>query len=104
MEGCLYRKCDNRYYLINTIATYNYIAVEFDTFISCFIQNENFNVKYELIEFNSNNVKMLLNTYDEFKGYIDYENLDEFNRITYNEKIYIIKNWRDVFNFVAGRI
>ena len=104
MEGCLYRKCDNRYYLINTIATYNYIAIEFDTFISCFIQNENFNVKYELIEFNSNNVKMLLNTYDEFKGYIDYENLDEFNRITYNKKIYIIKNWRDVFNFVAGRI
>ena len=104
MEGCLYRKCDNRYYLINTIATYNYIAIEFDTFISCFIQNENFNVKYELIAFNSNNVKMLLNTYDEFKGYIDYENLDEFNRITYNKKIYIIKNWRDVFNFVAGRI
>jgi hypothetical protein len=104
MEGCLYRKCDNRYYLINTIATYNYIAIEFDTFISCFIQNENFNVKYELIEFNSANVKMLLDNYDEFNGYIDYGNLDEFYHISYNDKIYIIKSWRDVFNFVAGRI
>ena len=47
MEGCLYRRCD-KYYLINTIATYNYIAVEFDTFISCFIQNENFDIKYAI--------------------------------------------------------
>jgi hypothetical protein len=104
MEGCLYRKCDNKYYLINTIATYNYIAVEFETFISCFIQNENFDIKYELIDFNSYNVKMLLDNYEEFQEFIDYSNLDDFNTITYNQKIYIIKNWKDVFNFVAGRI
>ena len=103
MEGCLYRRCD-KYYLINTIATYNYIAVEFDTFISCFIQNENFDIKYELIDFNAYNVNMLLNNYIEFSDCIDYSNLDDFNTITYNQKIYIIKNWKDIFNFVAGRI
>jgi hypothetical protein len=104
MEGCLYRKCDNKYYLINTIATYNYIAVEFESFISCFIQNENFDIKYELVHFNPYNVKMLLDNYEEFQEFIDYSNLDDFNTITYNQKIYIIKNWKDVFNFVAGRI
>ena len=105
MEGCLYIKNDsNTYYLINIAATYNYIAVEFGTFISCFLQNENFDVKYELIEFNVQNMKMLLDNYEEFDGLIDYSNLNDFNTITYNQKIYIIKNWKDLFNFVAGRI
>lgn len=104
MEGCLYRKCDNTYYLINTIATYNYIAIEFGTFNSCFIQNENFEIKYDLIEFNVHNVKILLDGYEEFYEFIDYSNLNDFNTITYNQKIYIIKNWKDLFNFVAGRI
>lgn len=104
MEGCLYRKCDNIYYLINTTATYNYIAIEFGSFISCFIQNQNFDVKYDLIEFNSHNVQLLLDNYEEFNGYIDYSNLNDFNTITFNQKIYIIKNWKDLFNFAAGLI
>lgn len=107
MEGCLYKKYDDKYYLIHRIAMYNYIAVEFESFISCFIQNENFDDKYSMIEFNSKNIKNLLEQYDEFNeinGLIDYSNLNDFNTITYNKKIYIIKNWSDLFDFVAGQI
>lgn len=103
MEGCLYKKCDN-YYLIITAATYNYVAVEFGSFTSCFLQNDNFEANFDLIEFNVDNVKMLLDNYDEFYDFIDYSNLNDFNTITYNRKIYIIKTWKDLFNFVAGRI
>lgn len=104
MEGCLYQKYDTKYYLISRIATYNNIAVEFETFNSCFIQNENFSEKYELIEFNSNNIKKLLAKYNDFNELIDYSNLNDFNTIIYNQNIYIIKNWTDLFNFAAGRI
>jgi hypothetical protein len=86
---------------------YNYIAIEFESFISCFIQNENFYDNYSIIDFNSKNVKNLLQQYDEFNeknGFIDYSNLNEFNTITYNQKIYIIKNWSDLFDFVAGQV
>ena len=101
MEGCLYQKYDNKYYLIDQIGMYNYIAVEFESFISCFIQNENFDKKYTLIDFNSENVKKLLESYE---GFIDYSDLSDFNTITYNRKNYIIRDWSDLFDFVAGQV
>jgi hypothetical protein len=101
MEGCLYKRFDDKYYLIDQIGMYNYIAVEFDSFDSCFIQNENFADKYTLIEFNSENIKKLLETYE---GYIDYSDLNDFNTITYNRKNYIIRNWSDLIDFVAGQV
>lgn len=104
MEGCLYRRYDDKYFLINRIATYNNIAVEFETFNSCFIPNEDFDRNFEIIEYNSSNINLILNNFEEFKDLIDYSNLNDFNTITYNGKIYIIKSWKDVFNFVAGRI
>jgi len=104
MEGCLYRRYDDKLYLINRCATYNYIAVEFETFNSCFIQNNNFNSKFELVEYTTSNVKLILDNFEEFKDLIDYSNLNDFYTIVYHDKIYIIKSWKDVFNFVAGRI
>ena len=104
MEGCLYKRYDDKYFLISRTASYTFIAVEFETFISCFIQNENFNREFTLIEFNSNNIKAILQNYEEFNGLIDYSNLNDFNTIIYYDKIYIIKNWTDVFNFAAGLI
>jgi|688.fasta_scaffold760219_2 hypothetical protein len=104
MEGCLYKNNDNKYYLINTTATYNHIAVEFETFSSCFIQNENLNETFTKIKFSAKNMQEILDSYDEFNGYIDYSDLNEFNHIAYYNKIYIIRNWTDVYNFVAGRI
>jgi hypothetical protein len=104
MEGCLYQKYDEvKYYLITRAATYTVIAVEFESFISCFIQNENFDTYFKQIEFNSTNIKHLLQNYHEFNDLIDYSNLNDFNTIIYNNKVYIIKNWKDVFNFAAGR-
>lgn len=101
-EGCLFKSSNYNYYLINSIATYTMLAVEFGTFKNCFIQIEDFD--YELIEFNSTNIKKLLDNYDEFNDYISYSNLKEFNYIIYNNKTYYIRNWTDVFNFAAGRI
>ena len=103
MEGCLYQKYDDKYYLINRAATYTVVAVEFESFVSCFIQNENFDEQFKHIEFNSNNIKNLLQNYEEFNDLIDYSSLNDFNRIIYNDKIYIIRSWKDVFNFAAGR-
>lgn len=104
MEGCLYRKTiDNRYYLITATATYTYIAVEFETFSNCFIQNENFEKIFENVKFTATNIKQLLDNFDTFNGNIDYSNLDELNQIIYNGRMHIIKNWMDIYNFAAGR-
>jgi hypothetical protein len=101
MEGCLYMNEEN-YYLITNIASYNILAVEFGTFKSCFIEKENFN--YKIIDYNSNNVKLLLDNYEEFRDYINYDDFKDFNLINYNNRNYYIKSWLDVFNFAAGRI
>ena len=101
MEGCLYKNNEN-YYLINNIATYNILVLEFETFRSYFISKDNFD--YEIIEYNSDNIQQILDNYSEFKDYIDYTFLKDFNQITYNNRIYYFRSWNDVFNFAAGRI
>lgn len=100
MEGCLY-KYNDKYYYINNIASHNMLALEFGTFKSCFIKKDNDN--YEIIDFNPDNIQQLLDDYDEFKNYINYSNLKDFNQIDYNERNYYIRSWLDVFNFAAGR-
>ena len=104
MEGCLYKKINEKYYLINSIATYTMLAVEFGTFKHCFISLEDFNDFFDLIEYNHTNVKLLLDEYEEFSDYINYSSLKDFNLIIYNNKNYYIRSWLDVFNFAAGRI
>jgi hypothetical protein len=66
--------------------------------------NKDFNDNFELVEYNSSNIKLILDDFEEFKDLIDYSNLNDFNTIIYNDKNYIIKTWKDLFNFVAGRI
>jgi hypothetical protein len=104
MEGCLYKKINEKYYLINSIATYTMLAVEFGTFKNCFISLENFDDFFDLIEYNHTNVKLFLDEYEEFTDYINYSSLKDFNLIIYNNKNYYIRSWLDVFNFAAGRI
>jgi len=102
-EGCLYKGNSNdTYYLINSVATYTMLAVEFGSFKNYFIHIENFD--YEFIEYNPINIKNLLDKYSEFNGYINYSNLTDFNLISYNNRNYYIRSWLDVFNFAAGRI
>jgi hypothetical protein len=66
--------------------------------------NKDFNDNFKLVEYNSSNIKLILDDFEEFKDLIDYSNLNDFNTIIYNDKNYIIKTWKDLFNFVAGRI
>ena len=47
---------------------------------------------------------MVLDSYDEYKDNINYSNLKDFNQIVYNERIYYIRSWLDVFDFASGRI
>lgn len=101
MEGCLYKSSIN-YYLVNSVAAYTVIATEFETFNSKFISIDNI-YEFDEIEFSAKNVKNILDNYIEFKDKIDYTWLDEFNEIIYNRKVYIIKNWTNLYNFVAGR-
>lgn len=101
MEGCLYKK-DDKYYLINNIAAYYILVLEFETLNSYFISKDKFD--YDIIEYNSNNIRMVLDSYDEYKDNINYSNLKDFNQIVYNERIYYIRSWLDVFDFASGRI
>lgn len=98
-EYPLYMK-DNKYYLlIDRAINYN-IAVEFITYNNKFISNNELKNDYILVEFNENNLKILLkNIFNN----IVYNELSEFNYIIYYEKIYKLNNWLDVFNFSAGR-
>ncbi len=102
MQGEVY-KCINtgKYYLINSIGTYNYLVIEFGTFSSRFINIENFTSLYQEIKLNTNNLKLLLDNYKVFQNTIDYNNMNEFKHIKYNNRIFIIKNWYEVFNFAG---
>jgi hypothetical protein len=104
MDGCLFRNIiTNNYYLVNSIASYNILATEFGTFKGCFIQKDNLD-EYELIDYSVDNIKELLNNYDEFIDNIDYNDLNDFKYLNYNNRTYFIRNWRDIYNFVANRI
>ena len=105
MEGCLYKNIQTeKYYLLNTVAYYNSIVVDLETFNSCFIQHDDLSNNYEKIEFNSNNLKQLLDKYIDFKNRVDYDNLNDFNYIKYDNIVYNIKNWYDVLNFIASQV
>jgi len=102
MEGCLYKSnIDVSYYLVNSVAAYTVIATEFETFNSKFISIDNI-YNFDEVEFSAKNIKSILDNYIEFKD-IDYTWLDEFNELIYNRKVYVIKNWTNLYNFVAGR-
>lgn len=102
MEGCLYKSnIDVSYYLVNSVAAYTVIATEFETFNSKFISIDNI-YNFDEVEFSAKNIKSILDNYTEFKD-IDYTWLDEFNELIYNRKVYVIKNWTNLYNFVAGR-
>lgn len=101
MEGCLYKENDD-YYLITNIANYNILVLNFETLTTKFISKDNF--KYDIVDYNTNNIKMLLDVYEEFKDNIDYSNLKDFNHIIYNDRVYYIRSWIDVFDFAAGHI
>jgi hypothetical protein len=97
-EGCLYKGNDN-YYLISSIASYKILAVEFKTFKQYSMEIENFD--YKLIDYTPDNIKELLDNYEEFKDNIYYSDLKDFEIISYlnNNKNYYIRSWLDVFNF-----
>ena len=102
MEGCLYKSnIDVSYYLVNSVAAYTVIATEFETFNSKFISIDNI-YNFDEVEISAKNIKSILDNYIEFKD-IDYTWLDEFNELIYNKKVYVIKNWTNLYNFVAGR-
>lgn len=104
MEGCLYKSnIDSNYYLVNSVASYSVIATEFESFNSKFISIDLLN-NFDEIAFCASNVKNILDNYIEFKDNIVYTWLDEYNEITYKSKVFILKNWTNLYNFVAGRI
>ena len=101
MQGELYKDINqNKYYLIDNIGAYNYIVIQFETFKSLFISIDTFQKNMIKIEFNLDNVKILLDTYELFKGRINYNYFNTNDYIVYNNKMLSIKNWVDVFNFV----
>jgi len=100
MQGHLYKSNnDNKYYLIDNVGAYNYIAIEFETFKSLFISIEIVENTMINIEFNVENIKNLLDDYKIFEGFIDYDYIETHNYIIYNSRVYVIRNWIDIFNF-----
>jgi hypothetical protein len=97
-KDCLYKDNDN-YYLISSIAFDKILAFEFKTFKQFSISIEKFD--YKLIDYTPDNIKELLDNYEEFKDNIYYSDLKDFEIISYlnNNKNYYIRSWLDVFNF-----
>ena len=103
MDASLYRHIKtNTYYLVNSIASYNIMVTEFGSFKGCFIQKDNLD-EYEPIEFSMENVKQLFDQYDELYEAINYDDLRDYKQINYNNRTHFIRNWRDIYNFVANR-
>jgi len=100
MEGCLYKYADN-YYLVSGVASYFIMVKDFANFSERFIQKEEILNHYNLIDFNSKNVMMLLDTYEKFEDKINYANLKDFHQIIYNDRKYFIRTWNDVYDFIA---
>ena len=101
MEGYLYES-NLGYYLINSSATYNVVGIEFGSFENKFITKDDIHTNYSLVQFNSENVKNILDFYDIYKNKINYLRFDSCNELEYNGKIYIIKGWYDFYKFVSG--
>lgn len=100
MQGHLFKSTnENNYYLIDNVGAYNYIVIEFQTFKSLFISIETVQSSMINIEFNVENIKKLLNSYEIFERFINYDYLGTKNHIIYNNRMYYIHNWIDVFNF-----
>jgi hypothetical protein len=102
MEGCLYKQFStDSYYLVNGVASYFILVKDFVNFGERFIQKDEIMTHYYLIEFNPENVKILLDSYKEFEDNINYTGLRDFYQISYNDRKYFIRNWNDVYNFIV---
>ena len=101
MEGYLYES-NMGYYLINSTATYNVVGIEFGSFDNKFISKDDIHTNFSLVQFNGENVKKILDSYDIFINKIDYSKFDKNRELEFNGKIYIIKGWYDFYKFVSG--
>ena len=101
MEGTLYY-IDDEYHLINTIGESYCVALEFKTFKNKIILNENLKLRGIEVILNQENLSNILSSINEFKD-INYDSFDLNGYIIYNSQIVKIQNWKNVFNFMAGR-
>jgi hypothetical protein len=101
MEGCLYRQFStDNYYMVSGVASYFVLVKDFINFGERFLQKEDILTDYYLIEFNQENIMILLDNYKKFYNNINYTNLKDFSIIIYNDRKYFIKTWNDVYNFI----
>lgn len=96
MEYNLYLN-NNNYFLITNKAINFSIALEFKTFNNKIISNEELE-KYSLVEFNEENLNIVLKYLN-----IDLNDIKHNNYIKINNKIFKFNNWLDVFNYSTGR-
>jgi hypothetical protein len=101
MEGCLYKHVgSDNYYMVCGVGSYFILVKDFNDFGERFIQKDEIALNYKSIDFNSNNVKQLLDNYDRFEGNINYSNLKDFYLIIYNDRKYFIRTWKDIYEFI----
>ena len=102
MEGtfCYF---ENSHYYIERVGESYSIGIEFPTFKTKLLMNEQIRHTAILLELNEENLHNLLNSFSEFKN-INYENLDLYNYIICKSKIIKIDNWKDVFTFVKNKL
>lgn len=102
MEGSFYY-FENSHYFIERVGESYSIGIEFPTFNTKLIMNENLRCSAYPLELNPENLNNLLGFYDEFKN-IKFDNLDMYNYIIYNSQIIKIENWKDMFSFIKRRM
>lgn len=94
MNYPLYIKNDNYYLITNKGMNYN-IALEFLTFNNKIISNDEL-IELKLIDFNIDNIKLLMNNFN-----MDLSDFEDYHLIKINNNIYKINNWLDLFNLCA---
>lgn len=94
MNYPLYIKNHNYYLITNKGINYN-IALEFTTYTNKIISNDEL-IELKLIEFNQDNIKILMKNF-----IMDLSDFDDYHLIKIHNNIYKINNWLDVFNLCA---
>lgn len=78
------------------------IIMEYGNFTTRFIRNEELNNMIE-IELNEENIKLLFEN-NKILANIDLTNYNKTQIINYNNRIYFIYNWKDLFDFSNDKL
>jgi len=96
-------KYSDNYYLVTNKAHHYNVVLEFNSFNSKLLSNDDLRESYIEVSFNGENVSKLFAVYPCFKD-MCFDDFNDFKLVMYYNRVYKLNNWQDVFNFISSRI